>query len=257
VPLTSSHQAHGVILGVDRVHLRIGPAHHLHRPHILADEIARDLDAMAAHVDDRAAAGDRLVPEPIAVRARVRFTAARPQHLAQRPALHRMKRLERFRRIHEVFQIPGEHPRLLDRFQHPFRFFRRATQRLGAQNGLARLRRQRHRFFMQIIGQPNHDHIRVRVVDGLLDAVRDFRNAPLVGKFLRLRQVARTDHPHPVTTVLVQRLRIEAANQAGAKHRDFMHENAPAKSKCLNIRTYEDSAKDGDCQKANRWPKND
>ena len=66
------------------MHLRIGPAHHFQRADVLADEVARDLDAVAAHVDNRAAAGELLVPEPVAVRAGVRLARARPQHLAQR-----------------------------------------------------------------------------------------------------------------------------------------------------------------------------
>ena len=56
------------------------------RPVVLADEVADDLDAVAAEVDDRPAARLLRVPEPRAVRAGVRLARARPRHLADRAA---------------------------------------------------------------------------------------------------------------------------------------------------------------------------
>ena len=47
-------------------------------------KFAPDLDAVAAHVHDRAAPGDLLVPEPGAVRSGVRLAGAGPQYLAHR-----------------------------------------------------------------------------------------------------------------------------------------------------------------------------
>ena len=51
-------------------------------PVLLADEVADDLDAVAAEVDDRPAARLLRVPEPRAVRAGMRLARARPHHLA-------------------------------------------------------------------------------------------------------------------------------------------------------------------------------
>ena len=64
------------------MHQRIAPADDFDRADIFADEVAGDLDAVAAEVDDRAAAGEFLVPEPVAVRAGMRFARADPEHFA-------------------------------------------------------------------------------------------------------------------------------------------------------------------------------
>ena len=78
-----AHQADRVVLGLDRMDLRVAPAHDLDRPDVFADEVAGDLDAVAAEVDDRAAAGEFLVPEPVAVRARSAFRASGPRALCR------------------------------------------------------------------------------------------------------------------------------------------------------------------------------
>jgi hypothetical protein len=57
-------QRHGVVLVGDRVDQGVGVAQHLDRPVLLADEVADDLDAVAAEVDDGAAARQPAVPEP-------------------------------------------------------------------------------------------------------------------------------------------------------------------------------------------------
>ena len=76
-----------VVLVVDRVDERVGRAHDLDRPVALADEAADDLDAVAAEVDDRAAAGQPAVPEPGAVGPRMRLARADPGDLADRAGL--------------------------------------------------------------------------------------------------------------------------------------------------------------------------
>src|SRR5512137_1765478 len=57
----------GMVLGLDRVDLGRAPAEGPEGPLVLADERPADLDAMTAHVDDRAAARPLCVPEPGAV----------------------------------------------------------------------------------------------------------------------------------------------------------------------------------------------
>jgi hypothetical protein len=76
-------QGDGVVLVVDRVDEGVGRAHDLDRPVSLADEVADDLDAVAAEVDNGAAARQPAVPEPRAVRARMRLARPDPGHVAQ------------------------------------------------------------------------------------------------------------------------------------------------------------------------------
>ena len=84
----------GVVFGLDRVHEGVGPGHDLDRPVVLADEAADDLDAVAAEVDDGAAAGLLLVPEPGAVRAGMGLPGAHPGDVADGAALDGGDRLE-------------------------------------------------------------------------------------------------------------------------------------------------------------------
>jgi hypothetical protein len=63
-PGLEADQRDRVVLVADRVDERVRVAHHLERPVPLAGEVADDLDAVAAEVDDRAATGQAAVPEP-------------------------------------------------------------------------------------------------------------------------------------------------------------------------------------------------
>ena len=100
-----------VVLGLDRMDERVRPAHHLDGPVLLAHVRADDLDAVAAEIDDRAAARLRRVPEPRAVWAGVSLARARPQHVADLPCLHRGDRLQRLRRVDEILEIAAEDAR--------------------------------------------------------------------------------------------------------------------------------------------------
>ena len=82
-PVLEADEGEAGVLGVDRVDEGVGRGQDLDRPDALADEAADDLDAVAAHVDDRPAAGDRLVPEPGAVRAGMGLARADPENAAQ------------------------------------------------------------------------------------------------------------------------------------------------------------------------------
>ena len=63
----------GVVFVGNRVDERVRVAQDVDRAVPLAHEIADDLDAMAAEVDDRAASGQPPVPEPRRVRSRMRL----------------------------------------------------------------------------------------------------------------------------------------------------------------------------------------
>ncbi len=86
-----SDQANTVILCLDGMHQGISPAHDFHGPIILAHEVASDLNAVASHVHDGAAACQFRVPEPGAVRAAVGFARANPQYLSYSPTPHELQ----------------------------------------------------------------------------------------------------------------------------------------------------------------------
>jgi len=173
-------QRDAVVLGLYRMDERVGPAHHLDRANVLADEAAHDLDAVAPQVDDGAAAGLLKVPEPVTVRAGMRLARAGPGDVAQRTVLHRCDRLQRLGRIAQVLQVTAEHAGRFDLVHHPFGLGRVAPQRLGAEDRLARGRGQVNALFVNMIWQPDDDGIdRVRRT-GRRQIGRPFRNPPLV-----------------------------------------------------------------------------
>ena len=105
----------GVVLVRDRVHERVRVAQDLDRPVPLAHEVADDLDAVAAEVDDRAAAGQPAVPEPGAVRPGMGLARPDPRHVADGTRADRRDRLERLGRVAQVLEIAAEDARRLDR----------------------------------------------------------------------------------------------------------------------------------------------
>src|SRR4029077_6619595 len=109
---------------------------HLDRPVPLADEVADDLDAVAAEVDDRAAAGQPAVPEPCGMWAGMRLARAHPGDVADRAVLDRGDRLERLGRVAQVLEVATEDAGRLDHLEHPARFLGRPAERLGAQDRL-------------------------------------------------------------------------------------------------------------------------
>src|SRR5947199_4133956 len=80
-------QRDAVVIGLDRVDERIGPAHDLERPIVLSDEVSDDLDAVTAEGDDRTTTGLASIPEPRAVLSAVRLARARPRDVAHLPLL--------------------------------------------------------------------------------------------------------------------------------------------------------------------------
>ena len=216
-----AHERDRVVLGLDGVHQRVGPAHHLHGPVSLADEVADDLDAVAAEIDDRAAAGEPMVPEPRSVRPRMRFARPHPGHLTDRALAHRRNRLQRLRRVAQVLEVTGEDARVLDHLQHPPCLVGGAPERLGAQDRLARPRGHGDGLLVQVIGKRDHDDVGLRMSDGRGHVRERMRHAPALRKGLGARRLSRVDHVDPIATALrMQRARIEIADQPGAEHRD-------------------------------------
>ena len=171
-------QGDRVVLVVDRVDEGVGRAHHLDRAIALADEAPDDLDAVATEVDDRAAAGQPAVPEPGAVRPRMRLTRPDPGDVADRPVLDRRDCLQALRRVAEVLEIATEHARLLNGVEHPPCLRRRPTERLRAEDGLAGRGSQPDRFFVEVVREADDDDVGVIVLNRRLQIRRVLRDRP-------------------------------------------------------------------------------
>ncbi len=206
------------------MHLCVAPAHHLHRAHLFANVVAADFDAVAGQIDDCAAAGLLLVPEPVAVGAGVRLPRAGPEHLAQRAVLHGLHRFERLRRVDQILQIAVKDARLLNHVENAFGLGGGTRQRLGAEHGLARLARQAHGLLVQVVGQADHHGVRLRIVDRLGQVRRPGGDVPLGSEGFGALLRARVDGLHPVAAALtVQGHGVEHADQPAAEHGDFVH----------------------------------
>ena len=86
-----------MVLGFDRFHLGIGPAHHFHGSDILTDKRTGYLHAMAAQVEDTAAARLFKVPEPLAVGPGVCLPRFGPEDATQGAVLYALISLQEFR----------------------------------------------------------------------------------------------------------------------------------------------------------------
>src|SRR5690606_22256782 len=171
-----------VVLGFDGVHERVCPAHDLERTVILPHEIPDDLDAVAAQIDEGATACVVAVPEPRGMGAWMCLTRAHPEYVSDGTVSHAPHGLQCFRCVHEVLEIAGEDAGLLHRVQHALRFIGGASKGLRAEDGFPGLRTHHHGLFVQVVGAPDHDHIRLRVIDRILHAGCPTRDVPFLCK---------------------------------------------------------------------------
>ena len=196
-------------------------AQHLDRPVPLPDEVADDLDAVAAEVDDRAAAGQPPVPEPRRMRSGVRLARADPGHVPDRSALDRADRLERLRRVAEVLEVAGEHARALDRVEHPLRLLGGPPERLRAQDRLAGVRGDRDGLFVHEVRHSDDHDVGLRVADRRLQVRGQFGDAPAFLEGGAAFRAARVDDADGVAATLsVEGHRVEVADEPGPEHRD-------------------------------------
>ncbi len=220
-PRLESDEGDGVVLVVDRVHERVGVAHDLDRPVPLSDEVANDLDAVAAEVDDGPATGEPPIPEPGGVRPGMGFARADPGDVAQCSILDRLEGLERLRRVAQVLEIATEDTGLLDRLQDLLSLLGIASEWLGAQHRLTGRRCRRHRLHVEVVRQSDDHDVRVPMVDGRLEVGRVLRDPPPLAECGPARLGPGVDDLDPVAPALaVQRGGVEVTDQTGAEHRD-------------------------------------
>src|SRR4029077_18720674 len=99
------------------------------------------------------------VPEPGAVRARVRLARADPGHVADRSGADRGDRLERLGRVAQVLEVAAEDARRLYRREHPARLLGGPSERLRAQDGLAGFVREPDGFLVHEVRDTDHDDV--------------------------------------------------------------------------------------------------
>ena len=159
-----------VVLGLDRMDERVGPAHHLDGPVLLAHVGADDLDAVAAEIDDRR--HRRPAPRPrtrrCADRGGSRASAPRGRPRFDRPE-RRPTRLQRLGRVDEILEVAAEDACALDRVEHPLRLLGRPRERLRAEHRFPVPRAQLDRLLVQLVRKPDHDGVRLRVGDRLFE----------------------------------------------------------------------------------------
>ena len=230
-------QAYGVVLGLDRVHQGVRPAHHLHRAVSLPGEGPDDLDAVASEIDDGAPARLAGVPEPRAMRAGMRLPRSDPGHVADGPAAHRGGRLQRLRGVDEVFEVAGEHAGRFDGVEDPLRLRRVAGERLGAQDRLAGGGGEGDRLLVEEVGKSDDDGVRVGVLDGRLHRRGVVRDVPAAGERLAALLGPRVRHRHPVAAPpVVEGHGVEVPDEARPQHRHRSSSHALSPFESISIR---------------------
>ncbi len=87
-------------------------------------------------------------------------------------------------------------------------------------------RAARHQILVHVVGQADDHAVGLRVVDGLVEVGGPVWDVPLFGKCLGPFRSARVDDLDPVAVALaVKRHGVEHADEPGAEHGDFVHEN--------------------------------
>ena len=152
-----------VVLGLDRVHERVRPAHHLDRAGCSLPMYERMISMQwqprstigpppaCAASQNHALCGPGCVSRE---RAHV--------HVADRARLHGRDRLQRLRRVDEVLEVAAEHAGALDVSSIRFASVGRAGERLRAEHRLAVRRAELDGLLVQVVRQPDHDRVRRR-----------------------------------------------------------------------------------------------
>ncbi len=116
--------------------------------------------------------------------SRVGLARADPGDLADGASLHGPNRLERLRRVAEILQVAREDAGGLDLVEDPARLVRRSTERLRAEDGLARLGDKLHGLGVEEVRQAYDDDVRVRVIDRRREVGRRVRYVPALSERL-------------------------------------------------------------------------
>ena len=180
---------------------------------------------MAAHVHDGAAAGARDVIEPVGVRAGVFFALLDHVELAHRAFLHQLlgaavlgREAERLR-VHQLDLV------LLRGLHHRQAGFERVRERLFDHDVFAGLRRRHRHFFVQVVGDAQHDHVHVFAIEELAVVGERVRDVPLAREGLERGFVHVADRHQLRFGNFLKRLRMQIGNKSTAdqSHAHLVH----------------------------------
>ena len=130
---------------------------------VLADDVPRGLDAVAAHVQERPAARRLGIPEVRCVRTGVTLAGAHREDPAEGTGGDHLADLDDIRAEDLVLEVAVEESCLLDETEHLGGLFGVPPERLGAQDALAGRDRGADRLEMEVVGQRDDDEVDVRV----------------------------------------------------------------------------------------------
>ncbi len=183
---------------------------------------------------------DRIrVPEPGAVRSGMGLAGSRPQDPPHRAFPRRREGLERLGRVNEILEVAREDPGPLHDLEHPEAFIRRPAEGLRAQDRLPGLRGQPDGLLVDIIGEPDDDDLRVRILDSIAEIRGPARDIPLRRERLGPLRRARIDVDDAVpASQSVEGLGIEGSDEPCAEHRDRGHPVSPGRSFLTSVQIY-------------------
>ena len=182
---------------------------------------------MNAHAQKRAAAALFHIPGIAGVRSGVRLARADDEHLADGPVLHRLPRPQHVGHERLGLGVAVPNAVLAHRVEDGLGLGAVAAQRLGADDGLARLGGGDAGRRVGVVRQTDRDEIDVVTGDGRLHVGRPLGNAPL-GRELRGPGLAAREVDHDLLPRHVaQRAHKEVTHEPAANHGDSNHLDGP------------------------------
>src|ERR1700687_3786818 len=210
------------------VHERGAPGEDVLDRMLLAEQVASGLDRVAAHVQQGAPAGDLSVPEMGRVRPRVGLAGTDRQEISDGSGLDPGARLHDVPREDLGLGVAVDHARRPGQPNHLGGLRRVARQRLGAHERLLRRGRDPGRVDVQVIGQPDHDQLHLRIgTQGIHRRVvtRDPMASPkLLGALLGTGVIRHNLRARDVT----QAVHVEVRDETGAEQADLTPPPAPS-----------------------------
>ena len=163
-------------------------------PDVLADDVAGSLDAVTAHVEERAAAGRLGVPEVRRMRPGVALTRAHREDPSEGARRDHLGDLDDLRAEDFVLHVAVEHARVMDEAEHLGGLRGVPAERLGARTPLPAAVGGPDRLEMEVVWEGDDDQVDLGVaaqgghrVVGPVDAVagREGRGPLAAGRGIR------------------------------------------------------------------------
>ena len=189
-------------------------------PDVLAEHVARGLDAVGRHVEHRAAAGELGIPEVRGMRPGVRLAGTERDRPTDGTRLDHLAHPHQLGTEDDVLEVAAPDAGRCHGPEHLRGLVRGSGEWLGAHDALAVAGGRRHGLHVEVVRQRDDDQIDVLVGAHGVDGVVGVRVAQLFGEPAAARLVAAVAGGQSDVAHVAQAPGVELADEAGAEHAD-------------------------------------